>query len=81
MGESTPQLVDGVLYVGASDFRRVMALEPETGKALWSTDVRGMAWGCPVVTADSVFIGTAAQVGAIIEHAGGIAALDRHTAR
>lgn len=77
--ESTPQLVDGVLYVGASDFRRVTALEPQGGKALWSTDVRGMAWGWPVVTADAVFVGTAAQSGTIIDHGGGIVALDRKT--
>lgn len=79
--ESTPQLVDGVLYVGASDFRRVTALNPADGRALWSTDVRGIAWGWPLVTADTVFIGTVAQnvPGTLIHHTGGLMALDRKT--
>ena len=40
-----------------------------------------MAWGSPVVTADTVFIGTAAQniPGTVIHHTGGIVALDRRT--
>lgn len=79
--ESTPQLVDGVIYVGASDFRRVTALDPATGRVHWSTDVRGMCWGWPAVTADTVFIGTVAQniPGTVIAHTGGIMALDRRT--
>ncbi len=35
--ESTPLLVDGVLYV-VSSFDRLIALEPETGKELWAFD-------------------------------------------
>ena len=40
-----------------------------------------MAWGSPVVTDDTVFIGTAAQniPGTVIHHTGGIVALDRRT--
>jgi outer membrane protein assembly factor BamB len=77
--ESTPQLVDGVIYIGASDFRRVTALDPVSGRARWSTDVQGMCWGSPAVTADTVFIGTVAQnmPGTVIAHTGGICALDR----
>jgi outer membrane protein assembly factor BamB len=79
--ESTPRLEGGVLYVGASDFRRVTALRPVDGKALWSTDVRGLAWGTPLVTVDTVFIGTVAQniPGTVIHHTGGIMALDRRS--
>jgi outer membrane protein assembly factor BamB len=79
--ESTPQLVDGVIYVGGSDFRRITALDPASGRAFWSTDVRGIAWGWPVVTAGTVFIGTSAQnlPGTLIKHTGGIMALDRKT--
>jgi len=77
--ESTPVLADGLIYVGASDYRRVTALDPATGRAAWGTDVRGMGWGSPVVTAGTVFIGTAAQNihGTALEHTGGIVALDR----
>jgi outer membrane protein assembly factor BamB len=79
--ESTPVLADGLIYVGASDYRRVTAFDPATGHARWGTDVRGMDWGSPAVTADSVFIGTVAQniPGTALEHTGGIVALDRRT--
>jgi outer membrane protein assembly factor BamB len=81
--ESTPVLVDGMVYVGASDYRRVTALDPATGRAKWSTDVRGACWGSPLVTTDRVFIGAIAQniPGTAIEHTGGLCALDRETGR
>ena len=79
--ESTPALADGVIYVGASDYRRVTAFDPKSGAVRWATDVRGLAWGTPLVTADTVFIGTVAQniPGTAIAHTGGIMALDRTT--
>ncbi len=79
--ESTPRLADGVLYVGGSDYRRISALDPADGHALWATDVRGLSWGSPVVTATTVFAGTAGQNigGTVIQHSGGIMALDRKT--
>lgn len=79
--ESTPQLRDGVIYVGASDYRRVTALDPATGREHWGTDVGGMCWGWPAVTEDSVFMGTVAQnmQGTVIRHTGGLVALDRRT--
>lgn len=79
--ESTPRLADGVLYVGGSDYRRVSALNPADGHALWATDVRGLSWGTPVVTATSVYAATAGQAieGTVIQHTGGVIALDRRT--
>lgn len=79
--ESTPSVTEGVLYVGASDYRRVTAFDPATGRELWATDVRGLAWGTPAVAADTLFIGTVAQnlPGTVIRHAGGVMALDRRT--
>src|SRR6185369_4526975 len=38
-GESTPLVVNGVMYVGAGN--RVGALQPDTGKELWSFQVPG----------------------------------------
>ena len=35
--ESTPAVADGVAYVGGSDFARITALDPATGRARWST--------------------------------------------
>jgi outer membrane protein assembly factor BamB len=75
--EPTPRLVDGTLYIGGSDYRRVSALDPATGKARWATDVRGLTWGTPAVSSDTVFAGSSSQRGAIVEHEGGLAAIDR----
>lgn len=79
--ESTPVRRDGLIYIGASDYSRVTALDPATGKEKWSTKVHGMNWGSPLVTDDAVFTGTVAQhlAGTVIAHRGGIAALDRRT--
>jgi outer membrane protein assembly factor BamB len=79
--ESSPVLRDGLVYVGASDYSRVTVLDPATGQAKWGTEVHGMNWGSPLVTADRVFTGTAAQniAGTVIAHTGGIVALDRAT--
>lgn len=79
--ESTPVLRDGVIYVGASDYSRVSAIDPATGRALWQAPVHGMNWGSPLVTDDAVFTGTVAQniLGTLIAHTGGIMALDRAT--
>ena len=79
--ESTPVVADGVLYVGASDYARVTALDPATGQTRWSTQVRGMNWGTPLVTAHRVFTGTVAQniPGTVIAHTGGIMAINRRT--
>ncbi|HVU17557.1 MAG TPA: PQQ-binding-like beta-propeller repeat protein [Candidatus Didemnitutus sp.] len=81
--ESTGALRDGIYYVGASDYRRVIAFEPTSGRTLWATDVGGMDWGTPLVTGKSVFIGTVAQniPGTAIVHRGGIMALDRSTGK
>lgn len=79
--ESTPRFFDGLLYVGGSDFRRVSAIEPETGRVRWATDVGGLSWGTPVVNEEVVYAATAGQTieGTVIQHRGGIVALDRAT--
>lgn len=77
--ESVPAVVDGMMYVGGSDFRRISLIDPATGATRWATDVRGLTWGTPKVTADTVFAGTSAQNPAAIKHEGGITALDRKT--
>ncbi|HWA25787.1 MAG TPA: PQQ-binding-like beta-propeller repeat protein [Lacunisphaera sp.] len=79
--ESTPVLRDGLLYVGASDYSRVVALDPATGRARWATPVHGMNWGSPLVTATRVFTGTVSQnlEGTVIAHTAGLVALDRQT--
>lgn len=79
--ESTPVERDGTIYVGASDYSRIVALDPATGKRRWMTPVHGMNWGSPLVTEERVFTGFASQnlPMTVINHEGGIAALDRQT--
>lgn len=79
--ESTPALRDGLLYVGGSDFARVSAIDPATGRARWSTVVHGLSWGTPLVTDRFVFAGTVNQnlPGTLIAHQAGLVKLDRGT--
>lgn len=79
--ESTPALRDGLLYVGGSDYARVTAIDPATGRARWGTIVGGMDWGTPLVTERFVFTGTVNQnlSGTLIDHAAGLVKLDRAT--
>lgn len=75
--ESTPAVHDGLFYVGGSDWARVSAFDPQTGRPVWATTVGGMSWGTPAVTARTVYAGTVAQMGALVTHRAGIVALDR----
>jgi outer membrane protein assembly factor BamB len=79
--ESTPSLRDGLLYLGGSDFARVSAIDPATGRARWSTVVHGLSWGTPLVTERHVFAGTVNQnvSGTLIAHRAGLVKLDRAT--
>jgi outer membrane protein assembly factor BamB len=77
--ESTPTVRDGLFYLGGSDWAKVSAFDPKTGRPVWATSVGGMSWGTPAVSDDTVFAGTVCQRGAIINHRGGIVALDRRT--
>jgi outer membrane protein assembly factor BamB len=79
--ESTPALRDGLLYFGSSDYARVTALDPASGRARWSAPVHGLSWGTPLVTDRYVFAGTVNQnlPGTLIEHSAGLVKLDRAT--
>ncbi|HVS51961.1 MAG TPA: PQQ-binding-like beta-propeller repeat protein [Opitutaceae bacterium] len=77
--ESSAVVVDGLAYIGGSDFARVTALDPATGRARWSTETGGITWGTPLVVADTIYIGTSAQGDALIRHAGSLNAIDRKT--
>jgi outer membrane protein assembly factor BamB len=78
--ESSATVRGGVAYVGSSDAAAVFAVDADTGKGVWKTDVHGWAWGQPAVTEDRVYVGTAAQRGYQGDlHRGGVFALDRST--
>jgi outer membrane protein assembly factor BamB len=79
--ESTPVVRDGVIYVGASDLRRVSAVNPADGHVLWRTDVYGWTFGTPLVTDDRIYAGAAGGTPYFIRHEAGFNTLDRRTGK
>lgn len=79
--ESTPVLHEGTLYIGASDLRRVSAVDPATGRVLWRTDVYGWSWGTPLVVGDEIWFGAAGGTPYFIEHQASVGVLDRATGK
>jgi len=79
--ESTPVVVDGVIYIGASDLRRVSATDPATGRVLWRSDVYGWNWGTPLVIGDRIIVGAAGGAPYFIRHVASLSTLDRATGR
>jgi outer membrane protein assembly factor BamB len=79
--ESTPTLVDGVLYVGSSDLGRVSALDPADGRVLWRTDVFGWTFGTPLVLGDRIYAGAAGGTPYFIPHVASFCVLDRATGK
>jgi outer membrane protein assembly factor BamB len=79
--ESTGVLADGTVYIGASDLRRITALDPADGHVIWRTDVFGWSWGTPLVEADRIVVGTAGGRPYFCRHVAGLCVLDRATGR
>lgn len=55
-GESSPTVVDGVVYVGSKE-NHLYAIDAETGKQLWFFKTDGLIFGSPSVTEDAVVVG------------------------
>jgi len=79
--ESSATLWEDMAYVGSSDAAAVYALETQTGRLKWTSDVRGWSWGQPAVTAERVYAATASTVGYGAGHEAGLVALDRKTGK
>ena len=77
--DSTPRLVDGVLYVGSSDAQRVRAYDPANGRERWQAWVGGWTWGTPLVVGDAVYYATAGGDGYFIPQHASLGALDRRS--
>lgn len=78
--ESPANVFASMAYIGSSDAARVSAIDGR-GRALWSTDVHGSAWGQPAVTASTVYEGIAGVEHYMPAHRGAVVALDRATGR
>jgi len=79
--ESTPRVVDGTIYIGSSDLRRVSAIDPADGRVIWRSDVYGWTWGTPVVTQDRIYAGAAGGTPYELHHVASFSTLDRKTGK
>lgn len=79
--ESTPVIVDGLLYIGSSDLRRVSAIDPADGHVRWRSDVRGWSWGTPLIVGDRIYAGMAGGTPYFIKHLASLSTLDRKTGK
>lgn len=79
--ESGAVFVDGTIYVGSSDLRRVNAIAPEDGRPLWRTDVFGWTWGTPLVDGGLIYAGAAGGTPYFIRHLAGLSVIDRRDGR
>jgi outer membrane protein assembly factor BamB len=75
--ESPAAVFGPAAYVGSSDAGTVSSIDAAAGRAIWSTDVQGSAWGQPAVTGSTVYAGVAGVLHYIAPHRGSIVALDR----
>lgn len=79
--ESAAVAVDGVLYIGSSDLRRVSAIDPADGRPLWRSDVFGWTWGTPLVDGERIYAGAAGGSPYSIVHRGSFNVLSRRDGR
>jgi outer membrane protein assembly factor BamB len=79
--ESGAVVVDGIVYVGSSDLRRVSAISPDDGRPLWRTDVFGWTWGTPLVVGDVIYAGAAGGSPYEIVHRAGLSVISRRDGR
>ena len=79
--ESEPVVVDGTIYIGASDLRRVSAIDAATGTVRWRTDVHGWSFGTPLVDGDVIRVGAAGGTPYFIDHRASYATLDRESGK
>lgn len=74
--ESTAVLVDGTLFVGSSDARRVFCFAAADGEAKWSKVTGGWAWSRPVLGDGIVYSGNVASASYPNNLERGLVALD-----
>ena len=79
--ESAPVVVDGTIYIGSSDLRRVSAIDPVNGHVQWRSDVYGWSFGTPLVVGDRIHVGAAGGTPYFVRHLASYTVLDRATGR
>jgi outer membrane protein assembly factor BamB len=80
--ESSARAWDGILYIGSSDYQRLLAIDAANGKRLWMFDVGGSAWSTPAVSDKLVYIGAVGEPNSdYIVRNGGFFAVARSTGK
>ncbi len=79
--ESTPVVVDGTIYIGSSDLRRISAIDADTGSVRWRSDVYGWTFGMPLIEGDRIHVGAAGGTPYFVQHAASYNVLDRRTGK
>ena len=69
--ESSPAVLGGIAYFGSSDLRSVRAVSIASGLTLFTSDVRGLAWGTPALNGGALYAGTAGQKDVLIAPSAG----------
>lgn len=59
--ESSARIRDGILYIGASDYQQLFAIDAASGKQIWKFDTGGSDWSTPAVTDKLVYIGATGE--------------------
>jgi outer membrane protein assembly factor BamB len=75
--ESSARILGDTLYVGSSDWQRLLAIDADSGREVWSFGTGGSAWSTPAVSEKTVFIGVVGTSGYFLDHRGGFFAVDR----
>ena len=63
------------------NFASGVEVDGRSGRAIWSTDVQGSAWGRPAVTSSTVYEGVTGVLHYIAPHRGALVAIDRASGR
>jgi outer membrane protein assembly factor BamB len=71
----------GRFYIGASDLRRVSAIDAKDGRVIWRTDVYGWAWPRPALTERFVYQSAIGAAPYQMRHLGSLTAIDRASGR
>jgi len=80
--ESSARIRDGILYIGASDYQQLLAIDAASGKQIWKFDTGGSDWSTPAVTDKLVYIGATGEPNCdYMVKIGGFYAVDRSTGR
>ncbi len=77
--ESSPVLYDGTIYIGSSDYRKMHAIDPKDGSAIWSSRLEGWAWPTPAVTDKYIYSGSIGTLSYMDDMHGRFYAFERKT--